>query len=127
MSGPCLALAALVLAATALAHSWLGERRLIGPLLAPGSRPGPLAGSAYARQVLRFAWHVTSLTWLGLGGMLLALAPAPPAGPAGHAVLAAGATFLVLGLVSAVAGRGRHLSWVAFLLAAGLCLAAALP
>ena len=54
-------LAAFITLLTLLVHSFLGEQRLIKPVLASevGVMKRPLA-----RQVTRFAWHWTSLLWL---------------------------------------------------------------
>lgn len=105
-------------------HSWLGEWRLIGPLLAPEQRQGRLASSAFARGVLRFAWHVTTIAWWGIGAALIALAASAPLDRQGRLVLAIIAvTFLVTGLVTLIAGRGRHLAWPVFLAIAGLSAA----
>lgn len=107
-----------------IVHSGLGEARLIGPLLDPAYRTGLLAKSAFARGILRFAWHLTSIAWWGLAAVTAAYALAAP-GQAEAAVLTAiAATLAVSGLIVLAMSRGRHLAWPIFLLAAGL---AALP
>lgn len=113
--------AALLTLAIGLAHSWIGERRLIGPLLAPEHRHGLLT-HPFARQVLRMAWHVTTLAWWGIAAVLAILALGPITGQGRLVLLAIGLMFLVSGLLSLVAGRGRHLSWPVFLAIAGLSL-----
>ncbi|HEV2674486.1 MAG TPA: hypothetical protein VGV37_08090 [Aliidongia sp.] len=105
-----------------IVHSGLGEARIIGPLLAPESRTGLLAKSAFARGILRFAWHLTSIAWWGMAAILAACALAVPALPA--ALTAISATLAVSGLIVLAMSRGRHLAWPVFLAAAGL---AALP
>src|SRR5918993_2086825 len=70
MSDWLLYLAAALLIVTGLVHSLLGESRLIAPLLS--SREGILA-SELARFLLRFAWHLTSLTWVVLALILFQL------------------------------------------------------
>jgi hypothetical protein len=120
MSQPAFLIAALLTVAIGIAHSWIGERLLIGPLLAPDRRSGILAASAFARNTLRFAWHVTSIAWWGLGAVLALLATSP-LGAQGRLIIAAiGATFLITGLITLVASRGRHLAWPVFLAIAGL-------
>ena len=117
-------LAAGILAfAIGVVHSWLGERRVLGPLLAPARRQGILASSAFIRRVLRFAWHLTTLAWWGMGAILAALAFSP-LDPQGRIVLVGiGVTFLLTGIVILVTSRGRHLAWPAFLAVAGLSAA----
>ena len=104
-----------------VAHSALGEARLIGPLLAPEARTGLLARSASARSILRFAWHLTSIAWWGLAAILASLALAAPEKTEAAVLAAVGATLGVSGLIVLATSRGRHLAWPVFLLAA--CLA----
>lgn len=108
------------------AHSWLGERELIGPLLAPQTRAGLLADSGFARRVLRFAWHLTTVAWWGIAAALamLALMPIDPQGRV--ALIAIAATFLATGFLILVTSRGRHLAWPVCFAIAGLALAPAM-
>jgi hypothetical protein len=90
------------MASTALIHSWLGEKRIVGPLLtySDGVMRKPLA-----RAIVRYAWHVTSALMLACA---LAVAwPGVPDGP----ILAIGTIWLALGLTSLVASRGKHVGW----------------
>ena len=103
-------------------HSWLGEHRLIGPLLSPQHRSGMLAKSVFARRVLRFAWHLTTLTWWGIAALLIALAWSP-LDETGRMVLTIIAfTFLLLGTATPIVGRGRHLAWIVFYAIAALSM-----
>ncbi|HRD76977.1 MAG TPA: hypothetical protein PK264_13775 [Hyphomicrobiaceae bacterium] len=119
-----LLLASALTIALGIAHSWIGEVRLIGPLLDAGTRSGILARSRFARQVLRFAWHITSLAWLGFAGMLIGFAIWPDADARRIALAVIGATMLLSGLIVLVMSRGRHLAWPLFLAIAGICAAA---
>jgi hypothetical protein len=119
MSNGLLFTAAVLLVVTAFAHSVLGERRLLGPLLA--RREGVLA-SDLARFILRFAWHLTSVTWAVLALILVQLVRDPP--PARFwAAAATGVAFTGIGLFDAVSTRGRHVGWP---LLAGIGIAALL-
>lgn len=123
MTNTTLLVAAILTIAIGAVHSWLGERRLIGPLLSPELRQGPLASSPFARQVLRFAWHLTSIAWWGIGAILAVLAFSPLDPQSRLMVAVIGATFLASGIVTLVASRSRHLAWPVFLAIAGLSLA----
>ncbi|MGH6786986.1 MAG: hypothetical protein ACREBO_09155 [Novosphingobium sp.] len=101
MSG-WLVLAALLMAATAVVHSVAGERRLIGPLVAPGSTAIP---HRQGRRVLRSAWRLTSLYMLSNAAVVIW-----PGSPAGL-IRAIGAMWLATGLFSLAASRGRHIGW----------------
>jgi hypothetical protein len=112
--------AAVLTVAVGVAHSWLGEKRLIGPLVDPERRHGILAASAFARGVLRFAWHITTLAWWGFAAILVALASAPLEGPTRTVLLIIAAMFMLSGVTTLVASRGRHLAWPVFLAIAAL-------
>ena len=107
MSDGLLSTAAVLLIVTAFAHSALGERRLIGPLLA--RREGILA-SDLARFILRFAWHLTSVTWAILAPILVQLVR-DPATARFWAAAGTGVAFTGIGLFDAVSTRGRHVGW----------------
>ncbi len=107
MAAVFLVLAALTTLATAFTHSYFGEKRLIGPLVA--SNDGVM-GRLLAKQVVRFAWHLTSLLWLGQATLLFRAAVDPMyVDPA----LIGGIGFLhvAVGLFDAVVTRGQHIGW----------------
>lgn len=108
-----LTLSAMLMLITALMHSVVGERRLIGPLLKlnVGVMTVPLA-----RQVLRGAWHLTSILmivcaitviWSGTPQVVLAIL---------------GIAWLGSGIFDAVYTRGRHIGWPALAAAGALPL-----
>jgi hypothetical protein len=113
-------IAAFLAVAIGLAHSYLGERYLLVRLFRRPDLP-KLAGSVeYTIRVMRLAWHITSVAWVGFGAILILLAHPPVTT---HNVgLAIGITFLIHGIASLVWGRGKHLSWVIFLAIAALSL-----
>lgn len=102
-------LSALTMVATALVHSIFGERRLIGPILALDSA---ITNKSLARQVLRFAWHFTSL--LMIVSALLVAWPETPL----RLIAVTGMIWLFVGLFDAVYTRGKHIGWP-FLAGAG--------
>lgn len=98
-------LAAFLLAAVGIAHSYLGERFILSRLAGRSSES--------MMRVLRFAWHITSVAWWGFAGMVVVLAH-PPATPR-NLGLVIGCTFLLHFAIVIVASRARHLSWSVFL------------
>lgn len=125
MTYPSLLLAALLTVAVGLLHSWLGERLLIGPLLAAPSADGPLA-RGFLRRVLRNAWHITSFAWAGMGLVLASLAFAPLDAQGRRVAVVIGAVFVGHGLFVFAMSRGRHVGWPFFLAIGGLALWAAM-
>jgi hypothetical protein len=102
-----LVVGALLTALVGLAHSYLGERYIVAPLL---RREPPVFTDPFRRQVVRFAWHLTSVAWWGLGGILLSL------GDTGYERigLIAAVIFLISALTTFAATHGRHLAWPVF-------------
>ena len=81
---------------------------------APGSRE-----ARPAQQTLRFAWHLTSVAWVGFAGLLAMLASSPHgAGRTQAQVISV--TFALSGALALIGSKGRHLSWIVFLAIAGL-------
>ena len=113
--------AAVIVLGVGIAHSWLGERYVLSRLLRRDDLPKLLGGDWFMKRVLRFAWHLTSVAWWGLGAVLLAIALAGPASvPPVLGVVSA--TFLIHAAVTAASSRGKHLAWIAFLVIGLLAL-----
>jgi hypothetical protein len=104
-----LTLSAAMMAFTGIAHSYIGEKRLIGPLLALNI--DMLAG--YRSNLVRFAWHFTSLFMI-----VNALVIAWPGTPV-PLIKITGAMWLIAGVGDAIMTRGKHVGWP-LLSAAGL-------
>lgn len=117
--GPVLYAAAALMALLSIAHSIIGERKLIGPLSHRDDLPSLFGTGAFSAATLRFAWHVTSVLGLGIAAVLLAIALG--ASPE-IIVCTIGWTLIVCGFFPLIATRGRHLAWVVFFAAGGLCL-----
>jgi hypothetical protein len=108
--------AALVLVVLlAAAHSYLGERYILMRLFRREDLPKLFGGTEFTTRTLRFAWHLTSVAWIGLAAAVVA--------PRRVAEVAA-ATFATSGLAALAGSRGRHLSWIAFFAIAALAWAA---
>lgn len=116
---PALATAAILVVLLGAAHSYLGERYILIRLFRRGDLPKLFGGTRFTQDTLRFAWHITSVTWLGFAGLLIALALPGGVEPRVHGWVI-GATFAVSGLVALVGSRGRHLSWIVFFSIAAL-------
>jgi hypothetical protein len=125
MSGKTLLLvvAAAVVWYIGVMHSILGERYVLRRLLELPDLPLLRKDPLFTKNVLRWAWHLTSLAWVGLATLLVALALAPWDG----ARVTAGMVSIIL-LASGIivlAGIGlRHPAWPLFL-AAGTATAIA--
>nr|WP_316641954.1 hypothetical protein [uncultured Roseateles sp.] len=116
-----LPLALVLLITTGLAHSYLGERYLLMRLFKRQDLPKLLGSTAFTIGTLRFVWHLTTVAWWGLA-YLVYFAWSGTVGK--DQVLAViGVTSLVSAAFPLYFTRGRHLSWIVFLLIGVLALA----
>jgi len=111
--------AVILIVLIGVAHSLLGERYILIRLF---RQPLPqLFGSdEFTRKTLRFAWHITTVAWLGFAGILLQIH-----GDQLSRVNVLGAVSAVFGIsaiVALIASRGRHLSWLVFGAVSTICL-----
>jgi hypothetical protein len=108
--------AAAAMAVTAFVHSYFGERRLIGPLVALDAG---LLASPRVKGMIRFSWHFTSA--LKLLCALVVAWPGTPRTP----IAVIGMVWLLVGLYSLVKSQGRHVGWPPLLIAGGCAIAGA--
>ena len=100
--------AAAGLILTGLVHSIGGEIYLLRPMFR--KRGNRVLEHPLARMVLRFAWHLTMLTW-GLLAAILVTSTWRPEAIGQVAFLGTGGVFVAAGLVDLVWSRGRHIGW----------------
>lgn len=117
MNGLLLTAAAL-LVLIAAAHSILGERYILVRLFRRDNLPRLFGSDWFTKRTLRFAWHLTSVGWLGFAAILVIAAGDEPA--FASALQATAITFFAMAVIAALASRGRHLSWIVFLAVAAL-------
>jgi len=113
-------IAAALAFAVGLVHSWLGERYILMRLFRRPDIPHLFGSDEFTKRTLRFAWHITTVALFGAAALLLIVASFPLDASARRFSTAIAVTFLVSALVALIGSRGRHLSWVVFLLIAGL-------
>jgi len=110
-------LAALMLAICGVAHSYLGEKYVLGRLLALPNLPLLRHDVGYTRAVYRFAWHLTSVAWWAFAAILIILALHPADALRAIAIVLA-LTCLIHFLVIVFTAGTRHPAWSLFLIAA---------
>jgi hypothetical protein len=123
-----LTLSAVVMILTALAHSIVGERKLIRPILdlrhirpildLGGEEKPNVLRRRRARKILRFAWHFTSL-FMVLTAALVIWPDVPLA-----LIALTGLLWLAAGIFDAIYTRGKHIGWPLLTAAGALALAA---
>ena len=120
MQQAALTFASLLIVATMLVHSLLGQRRIIRPLLDDGTG---IMQKPLARFIVPFAWHLTSFIGLIVAAVLFAWAWLPD-----QAVIiglaTTGVVFAVGGIWDAIGSRGKHVGWLPLTLIGLLALVA---
>ena len=94
------------------AHSYLGERYILIRLFRRPDLPRLFGSDLFTKRTLRFAWHLTTVAWWGLGTLLVLLAHDATTARLGAVI---SATFGATALLTALGSRGRHLAWPVFL------------
>lgn len=98
---PALAIAALLAVGISVAHSYLGERYILIRLFRRADLPKLFGSDWFTKMTLRFAWHLTSVAWIGLAATLFV-----------EPRVAVSVTFAVSCVTALVASRGRHYAWI---------------
>lgn len=111
-------IAACVLILLGVAHAVLGEKLLIIPLTKEKS-VDLFKKKPFTKNVIRFAWHITSISWWGMALVIIDLAGVE--NPPLFSVHALAGTSLVTGLIVLIFSRGFHPAWIFFFVTAG-CL-----
>ncbi|EHI9242940.1 hypothetical protein CW613_003955 [Vibrio mimicus] len=105
-------MAGSLLVAVAFAHSYLGERYILIRLFKRDNLPRLFGSDDFTKRTLRFAWHLTSIAWLGMAGIIVAMVQ-----PEIDKILVCriiAFTFIIHFLIALFGSEGKHLSWIAF-------------
>lgn len=97
-----------------LAHTLMGEKLILGPLLKKEQHQ--IFGSEFlVRRTLRFAWHTTSLFWWGIACVFLVYAGATLSARDILVLRTLSATFFIGSILALIASHGKHFAWYVFL------------
>ena len=110
-------LSGLAAIATGVGHSWLGERYVLGPLLASTPEPQSLR-QPVQRRLLRAVWHLPSLIWAIMGIATFVLAWTNQFD--WRFLIVFGAIYVASAAGNLFAVRGPHVGQALLLTAAGL-------
>lgn len=106
-------IAAFLLVAIGIAHSYLGERYILVRLFRRDNLPKLFGSADFTIRTLRFVWHLLTVAWWGFAAILIIIAS--PSVNTRAIGLVIGVTFFVHFTVAFFASRARHLSWTVFL------------
>ena len=108
------AVLAFLLGAT---HSFLGERFILRPLFGM-ELPKLLGSPRFMRRTVWFGWHLTTVLMWGMAALLLNMSLGISSFVSARAIVGWG--FVACAVLSLVATRGKHFSWVIFGIIAAL-------
>jgi hypothetical protein len=115
-----LLLAAAVLFCMGIMHTvvaeWQGDRRLVWRITHLTLFDSSDAKDLQAKRIVRLAWHLTSLIWCGCAVVLAYVASVEASGPVIAVVRILSVVFLLHSVLSLAIARGRHPSWLGFLI-----------
>lgn len=104
--------AAVLIVGLGIAHSYLGEKYILIRLFRRDNLPKIFGSAEFTINTLRFAWHITTIAWIGFAALLV---------HAGRGDLDVAGVLRIIGVTTMVSGllplfftRGKHLSWVVF-------------
>ena len=97
------------------AHSYLGEQYILVRLFRRSDLPQLFGSDTFTKQTLRFAWHLTTIAWIGLASVLLIGVVVPSSEQLSAILKAISITFFISSIVTLVTSKGRHFAWIVFL------------
>lgn len=95
-----------------LVHSYLGERYILTRLF-KRELPKLFGSDTFTKQVLRFAWHLTTIAWFGFAAILASLYFGAENSSA-ILLYIISLVFLISGAMSFGYTKGKHYSYIVF-------------
>ncbi|MGB2954586.1 MAG: hypothetical protein WBB64_01325 [Anaerolineales bacterium] len=97
------------------AHSYLGEQYILVRLFRRSDLPQLFGSDTFTKQTLRFAWHLTTIAWIGFASVVLIGVVVPSSEQLSAILKAISSTFFISSIVTLVTSKGRHFAWIVFL------------
>ncbi|HUQ49568.1 MAG TPA: hypothetical protein VM056_02550 [Terriglobales bacterium] len=104
--------------AIAIAHSVLGERLVVQPLAALENLPKLGGSRGFMQRVIRFAWHLMSVAFIGLGALVISMSKEPMQYVTALEIISA--IFVISSMTVLIGSRGKHFAWPVFAVIAAL-------
>jgi hypothetical protein len=110
--------AAALAIALGVAHSLLGEKYILIRLFRRDDLPKLFGSSEFTIRTLRFAWHLTTIAWIGFAALLVHAGRGDiTTGGMLHII---GVTFVTSGFLPLILSRGKHWSWLVLFAIGGI-------
>lgn len=112
--------AAFLTVSLGIAHSYLGEKYILIRLFRRENLPRIFGDQEFTKRTLRFAWHITTVAWMGLAALLVHAGRGDLTVPGTLRII--GVTAIISGLFPIIFTRGRHLAWIVLFAIGGISL-----
>lgn len=112
--------AAFLTVSLGIAHSYLGEKYILIRLFRRENLPRIFGDQEFTGHTLRFAWHITTVAWIGLAALLVHAGRGDLTVPGTLRII--GVTAIISGLFPIIFTRGRHLAWIVLFAIGGISL-----
>lgn len=112
--------AAFLTVSLGIAHSYLGEKYILIRLFRRENLPRIFGDQEFTKRTLRFAWHITTVAWIGLAALLVHAGRGDLTVPGTLRII--GVTAIISGLFPIIFTRGRHLAWIVLFAIGGISL-----
>ncbi len=109
MIQPFLYIAAALATLLGIAHSVLGEKYILVRLFRREDLPRLFGSTEFTIRTLRFAWHLTTIAWIGFAALLVYAGRGDITNEGMLRIV--GITFVASGLLPLIFTRGKHWSW----------------
>ena len=110
-----LIIGAILVVLIGAAHSYLGEQYILVRLFRRSDLPQLFGSDTFTKQTLRFAWHLTTIAWIGFASVVLIGVVVPSSEQLSAILKAISSTFFISSIVTLVTSKGRHFAWIVFL------------
>ena len=107
-------IAACLIVLVGFLHSYLGEKYILMRLFKRPNIPKLFGGTQFTTRTLRFAWHLTTVAWLGFAVILVQMANQSFESKVLGIII--GLVFAIHFAIALIVSRGKHLSWPIFLI-----------
>ncbi|MDO6720293.1 hypothetical protein Q4575_12820 [Psychrosphaera sp. 1_MG-2023] len=108
--------ASIILILIAFVHSYLGEKYILMRLFKRDNIPHLFGSDQFTKGTLRFCWHIMSVAALGFAAILHNASTSDV-----FTLKVIGVVFLLSALLAIWFTKGKHLSWIAFLIVSTIC------
>ncbi len=97
-----------------LLGEWIGERVLVKKSSGFNYFPNDKSKDILSKQIIRIAWHSTSITWCGLAALVLYISFAPVEEILNNIILIISTTMIIIAIVASIIVKFKNTKGLLF-------------